>query len=98
MGTGIVPTGDSGLSLLDITARGVLSPSGRSLMFCADYRPITGAFLPGTNACPTERSGEIGGHGRANNTGTGMKEEGATARVMTEESIVVLDTAMEEAA
>ncbi|HSA78405.1 MAG TPA: hypothetical protein VLG72_06070 [Nitrospirota bacterium] len=78
-------------------ARGVLSLSGRSLMFCEDYRPITGAFLPDMNVCPTERSGEIGGHGSANNTGTDMKEEEATARVMTEESMVVLDTAMEEA-
>src|SRR3974390_2987435 len=92
-GTGIALTGVSGSYPPVTTDRGVLSPSGRSLVSCADYRPITGAFLPDTNACPTERSEEIGGHGSANNTGTDMNGEWATAKVTTGESSVVLDTA-----
>jgi hypothetical protein len=66
-------------------------------MLCADYRPITVAFLTDTNACPTERSGEIGRHGSANDTGIDMKEKGAIAKVVTAESTEVLKMATEEA-
>jgi hypothetical protein len=80
---------------LDITARGVLSPSGKSSCF-ARILPYYRHVPPGCERIPYRTVREIGGHGSANNARTDMKKKGP-ARVMTR-SMVVMDTAMEEAA